>query len=68
MNKAPRQTLTAPIRRIRFAYVALFFCAWTGLIAVRLGWLQVGRHTDFVHRAAQQPQRTFEVAKRRGVL
>jgi cell division protein FtsI (penicillin-binding protein 3) len=68
MNKAPRQTLTAPIRRIRFAYVALFFCAWTGLIAARLGWLQVVRHSDFVHRAAMQQQRTFEVAPRRGMM
>ncbi len=68
MDKAPRQTLTAPIRRIRFAYVALFFCAWTGLIALRLGWLQVVRHSDFVHRAAQQQQRTFEVAPRRGMM
>jgi cell division protein FtsI (penicillin-binding protein 3) len=68
MNKAPRQTLTAPIRRIRFAYVALFFCAWTGVIAMRLGWLQVVRHSDFVHRAAMQQQRTFEVAPRRGMM
>jgi cell division protein FtsI (penicillin-binding protein 3) len=68
MDKAPRQTLTAPIRRIRFAYVALLFCAWTGFIAVRLGWLQVVRHSDFVHRAAQQQQRTFEVAPRRGMM
>src|SRR5277367_5287782 len=68
MNKAPRQTLTAPIRRIRFAYVALFFCGWTSLIALRLGWLQVVRHSDFVHRAALQQQRTFEVAPRRGML
>src|SRR5260370_41158700 len=81
MDKAPRQTfppqrvklagdpgaLTAPIRRIRFAYVALFFCAWTGLIAARLGWLQVVRHSDFVKRAAVQQQRTFEVAPRRGM-
>jgi cell division protein FtsI (penicillin-binding protein 3) len=68
MDKAPRQTLTAPIRRIRFAYVTLFFCAWTGLIALRLGWLQVVRHSDFVHRAAMQQQRTFEVAPRRGMM
>jgi cell division protein FtsI (penicillin-binding protein 3) len=68
MDKAPRQTLTAPIRRIRFAYVALFFCAWTGLIALRLGWLQVVRHSDFVKRAAMQQQRTFEVAPRRGMM
>ncbi|HSY14321.1 MAG TPA: penicillin-binding transpeptidase domain-containing protein [Verrucomicrobiae bacterium] len=68
MNKAPRQTLTAPIRRIRFAYVALFFCFWTALIAGRLAWLQVVRHWDFVHRAAMQQQRTFEVAPRRGMM
>ena len=68
MNQAPRQTLTAPIRRIRFAYVALIFCAWTAIIALRLCWLQVVRHSDFVHRAAMQQQRTFEVAPRRGVL
>jgi cell division protein FtsI (penicillin-binding protein 3) len=68
MNKAPRQTLTAPIRRVRFAYVALFFCFWTAVIGMRLVWLQVVRHSDFVERAAKQQQRTFEVAPRRGVL
>src|SRR6266851_2364809 len=68
MNKAPRQTLTAPIRRIRFAYVALFFFFLTGLTGLRLVWLQVVRHGDFVERAARQQQRTFEVAPRRGVL
>jgi len=68
MNKAPRQTLTAPIRRIRFAYVAFFFCFWTGLIGVRLVWLQVFEHHHYVERAAMQQQRTFEVAPRRGVL
>lgn len=68
MNQAPRQTLTAPIRRIRFAQVALFFCAWTLIIALRLCWLQLVRHSDFVHRAAMQQQRTFEVAPRRGML
>ncbi|HEY6413363.1 MAG TPA: penicillin-binding protein [Edaphobacter sp.] len=68
MNKAPRQTLTAPIRRVRFAYVALFFCFWTAAIGLRLVWLQVVRYGDFVERAAKQQQRTFEVAPRRGVL
>lgn len=65
---ATRQPLTAPIRRIRFAYVALFFVLWTGLISGRLLWLQVVRHSDWVDRAARQQQRTFEVAPRRGVL
>jgi cell division protein FtsI (penicillin-binding protein 3) len=60
--------LTAPIRRIRFVYVALFFCFWTGLVALRLGWLQVVRHSEFVERAARQQQKTFEIAPRRGVL
>ncbi|MEO6911348.1 MAG: penicillin-binding transpeptidase domain-containing protein, partial [Edaphobacter sp.] len=68
MKQAPRQTLTAPIRRIRFVYVALFFCFWVGLIVLRLGWVQVVRHSEFVRRAAQQQQRTFEVAPRRGML
>jgi len=68
MKQAPRQTLTAPIRRIRFVYVASFFCVWACLIVLRLGWVQVVRHTEFVHRAAQQQQRTFEVAPRRGML
>jgi cell division protein FtsI (penicillin-binding protein 3) len=68
MNKAPRQTLTAPIRRVRFVYVALFFCFWTALLGMRLVWLQIIRHGDFVEKAARQQQRTFEVAPRRGVL
>jgi cell division protein FtsI (penicillin-binding protein 3) len=68
MNKAPRQTLTAPIRRIRFVNVALFFALWTAALGVRLVWLQVVRHSEFVERAARQQQRTFEVAPRRGVL
>ncbi len=68
MNQAPRQTLTAPIRRIRFAYVALFFCFWTAVIAIRLVWLQVFEHHHYIERAAMQQQRTFEVAPRRGML
>jgi cell division protein FtsI (penicillin-binding protein 3) len=38
------------------------------LIALRLFWLQVVRHGEFVERAQKQQQRTFEVAPRRGVL
>jgi cell division protein FtsI (penicillin-binding protein 3) len=68
MNKAPRQTMTAPIRRIRFVHVALFFAFWTAMIGLRLGWLQVVRHQHYVDTAAKQQQRTFEVAPRRGVL
>jgi cell division protein FtsI (penicillin-binding protein 3) len=67
-NQARRQTLTAPIRRIRFAYVALFFCAWVCAIGMRLTWLQLIKSSEWEHRAANQQQRTFEVAPRRGVL
>ena len=68
MSKVPRQTLTAPIRRVRFAYVALFFCFWTALIGLRLVWLQVFQHRHYVERAAMQQERTFEIAPRRGML
>src|SRR5579864_2395554 len=68
MNKAPRQTLTAPIRRVRFVGVALFFLFWTTAIGLRLVWLQLFEHQHYVETAAKQQQRTFEVAPRRGVL
>ena len=68
MKSSPRQTMTAPIRRVRFVYVAMFFCFWAAAIGLRLFWLQVVRHGDFVERAMRQQQRTFEVAPRRGVL
>jgi cell division protein FtsI (penicillin-binding protein 3) len=68
MKPAPRQKLTAPIRRVRFVYVAAFFCLWALAIGGRLAWLQVVRRSEFVERAMKQQQRTFEVAPRRGVL
>ena len=64
----PRPTMTAPIRRVRFAYVALFFCFWSGIIGLRLVWVQLIRHDHFVHVAALQQQSGFEVAPRRGIL
>ena len=68
MKQTSRQKLTAPIRRVRFVYVAMFFCFWSVTIGARLVWLQVVRHGEFVERAKQQQQRTFEVAPHRGVL
>ncbi|SEG54765.1 peptidoglycan synthetase FtsI [Bryocella elongata] len=68
MKPVPRRTLTAPIRRVRFVWVAVFFCFWGLMISLRLGWLQIVRHHEFVERAEKQQQRTFEVAPRRGVL
>jgi cell division protein FtsI (penicillin-binding protein 3) len=68
MNQTSRQKLTAPIRRVRFVYVTMFFCLWAAVIGVRLTWLQVVQHGTWVERAKQQQQRTFEVAPHRGVL
>ena len=45
-----------------------FYCVWTAAIGLRLVWLQVVRHQQYVETAAKQQQRTFEVAPRRGVL
>ena len=67
-NKAARPTLTSPIRKVRFAWVAMAFCFWVGVIGLRLVWLQVIQHSDWVDRAERQQQRTFAVAPRRGVL
>jgi cell division protein FtsI (penicillin-binding protein 3) len=68
MKTPQRQTLTAPIRRVRFVYVAMAFCVWAMAIGGRLAWLQIMRNHEFVERAAKQQQRGFEVAPRRGVL
>jgi cell division protein FtsI (penicillin-binding protein 3) len=64
----PRKPLTAPIRKVRFAWVAIAFCLWVALIGFRLTWLQVVKHSDWVDKADRQQQRTFAVAPRRGVL
>jgi len=53
---------------VRFTLVVLFFAAWTAAIGLRLVWLQVIQHTEWVQRAAKQQQQTFEIAPRRGVL
>ena len=62
---APR---TVPMKQTRFWIVCLFFLLWAGAITMRLFWLQVVRHSDYVERAQKQQQRTFEVAPRRGIL
>ena len=59
MPQSPRKALTAPIRRVRFVYVAMAFCAWVLVIVLRLGWLQIVRHSEFVDRASRQQSRTF---------
>jgi len=64
-NPAPR---AMPLRRARFGWLCVIFTAWALIIVFRLFWLQIVRHEEFVKRAEQQQQRTFEVAPRRGVL
>ncbi len=68
MKRMARETLTAPIRRVRFVWVAIFFCLWVGLIGCRLVWVQVWEAGHYKELATRQQQRTFEVAPRRGVL
>ena len=72
MNKASRQaqrsSLTAPIRRLRFAWVAIFFCTWVVVIGGRLVWLQVIRHSEWVEKAERQQHSTVTVAPQRGIL
>src|SRR5665213_1832501 len=62
-----RNTLTAPIRKMRFAWVAVFFAGWVAVIGGRLIWLQVVEHSEWMQRAQRQ-QLTFDVAPQRGVL
>jgi cell division protein FtsI (penicillin-binding protein 3) len=57
-----------PLKRARFWLVCLFFLAWAAVIVVRLFWLQVVEHAEFIDRAEKQQLRTFEVAPRRGML
>ncbi|HEV2618864.1 MAG TPA: penicillin-binding protein 2, partial [Acidobacteriaceae bacterium] len=72
MNRIARQTtpntLTAPVRRIRFAWVAISLCVWVMLIAGRLTWLQVIRHSEWVDKAERQQHSAVELAPQRGVL
>src|SRR6266568_1612543 len=64
-STAPRAT---PMRLARFWLVCGFFVVWALAIAMRLFWLQVVHHREYIDRAQKQQQRTFEVAPRRGVL
>jgi cell division protein FtsI (penicillin-binding protein 3) len=57
-----------PLKLARFWLICLFFALWACAIGVRLFWLQIVRHKEYVERAEKQQQRTFEVAPRRGVL
>ncbi|MGD0358758.1 MAG: penicillin-binding transpeptidase domain-containing protein [Terracidiphilus sp.] len=64
-NTAPR---VKSLKRVRFWLICLFFLTWAILIAVRLIWLQVVNHGEFLERAQRQQQSIFDVAPQRGML
>ena len=67
-TQTPRQTLTAPLSRQRFAFVAIIFICWSLAIGGKLFWLQIVKRPYWVNLAARQQTGAFEVAPRRGVL
>ncbi|MGP8259181.1 MAG: penicillin-binding protein [Acidobacteriaceae bacterium] len=67
-RQSSRRTLTAPIRKVRFAWVAILFCAWVVAIGVRLVLLQVVQHGEWVDKAKRQQSSAYELAPQRGVL
>lgn len=64
-NNPPR---IIPLARQRFWIICLFFLFWAVAIAIRLFFLQVVNHKQYVERADKQQQLTVDVAPRRGVL
>ena len=66
-NHNPAQRATS-LKQARFWLICLFFLVWAIVIVLRLFWVQVVRHGEYVERADKQQGRTFEVAPRRGVL
>jgi len=67
-RQSSRRTLTAPIRKVRFAWVAIFLCVWVGAIGARLVSLQVIHHSEWVDKAKRQQNSAYELAPQRGVL
>ncbi len=60
--------LATPMRRWRVVSVLGFFLFWTVIIGWRLFSVQILHHHKYVREAANQQQRTFQVAPRRGVI
>ncbi len=68
MSRKPKQALSAPIPRLRFAALIAILLVWVVIIAARLVWLQVFRHSEYAGREFRQHERTFQIAPRRGML
>jgi cell division protein FtsI (penicillin-binding protein 3) len=68
MSRKFKQPLSAPIPRLRFVVLIAILVFWVAIIAARLVWVQVFRHSYYAERELRQQQRTFQIAPRRGVL
>ncbi|MHB1935975.1 MAG: penicillin-binding protein [Acidobacteriaceae bacterium] len=68
MSRKPKQALSAPIPRLRFVTLIAILLVWVIVIAARLVWLQVFRHSEYAEREFRQHDRTFQIAPRRGML
>ena len=68
MSQKPRQSVSAPIPRLRFALLIGLLAVWALIIASRLIYLQVFQHKEYAVREARQQERTFQIAPRRGML
>jgi cell division protein FtsI (penicillin-binding protein 3) len=53
---------------VRLLIVAGVALLWTTAIFVRLGYLQLYRHRDYLIRAQHQQQRTIEISPKRGAI
>ncbi len=68
MSRKSKQALSAPIPRLRFVTLIGILIVWVIIIAARLVWLQVFRHTEYASREFRQQDHTFQIAPRRGML
>jgi cell division protein FtsI (penicillin-binding protein 3) len=66
--RSPGSNIVTPMQRVRVLIVVSIFIFWVAIISLRLVWLQIIRHPEFVERAAKQQQRTLTVSPRRGIL
>jgi cell division protein FtsI (penicillin-binding protein 3) len=68
MSRKPKQTHSAPIPRLRFVTLIGILIVWVVIIAARLVWLQVFRHSEYASRELRQQDHSFQIAPRRGML
>jgi len=67
-NRAHALTGDRIITANRLLIVAGLVALWLGAVFVRLGYLQLFRHTEYLARAQRQQQRTIEITPKRGSI